>query len=144
MKIYTIGFGQKTAENFFEKLKSNEIKKIIDIRLNNKSQLAGFTKKDDIIYFLKEILNIKYEYIPEFAPEKELLDDYRKKKINWAQYEINYFKLLKKRDILAKIKIADFNKACFLCSEPTSEKCHRRLLAEYLKEQYPETEIIHL
>ena len=144
MKIYTIGFGQKTAENFFEKLKSNGIKKLIDIRLNNKSQLAGFTKKNDIIYFLKEIANIKYEYRPEYAPGKELLDNYRKKKINWDQYEINYFELLKERDILTKIKIADLSEVCFLCSEPTPEKCHRRLLAEYLKEQYPEIEIIHL
>ena len=132
MILYTIGFTKKTAEEFFNKLIENRVKKVIDIRLNNSSQLAGFAKGKDLKYFLKTIGNIDYTYNPEFAPTKELLDDYKKKIINWEEYKIKYNEILDKRQILSNVDFFIFKDACLLCSEPTSDKCHRRLLAEYL------------
>ncbi|ACN99185.1 conserved hypothetical protein [Sulfurihydrogenibium azorense Az-Fu1] len=145
MNIYTIGFSGKTAEEFFTTLRKHNVKKLIDIRLNNKSQLAGFTNIKHLPYFLK-LHNIEYMYLPIFAPTKELLYSYDKKKIDWEDYEKIFLQILEKRKILEKVKIEDFDNAVLLCSEPTAEKCHRRLTAEYLKENFPEKEIkiIHL
>lgn len=144
MNLYTIGFTEKTAEEFFEQLKKNRIKRIIDIRLNNNSQLAGFTKQRDLEYFLKAISNIEYIYMPVFAPTKELLDSYRKKKTNWQEYENAYLNLLKHREVLKDINFSLFIDACLLCSEASANKCHRRLLAEYLSENNEEIKVIHI
>ena len=145
MTIYTLGFTQKNAAEFFELIRKNGIEILIDIRLNNKSQLAGFTKGTDLAYFLKEICNCKYVHCTEFAPTKEILDDYKKGRINWNEYEKLFIPLMIKRDVLDIYikKFGDYNKVCLLCSEPTPEKCHRRLLSEYLKQKI-DAEIIHL
>src|SRR3990172_5064694 len=97
--VFTIGFTKKNARTFFELLKQAGVKRLIDIRLNNESQLAGFTKKDDLEYFLKTIANIEYSHRPEFAPTKDILDGYKKKKITWADYEQRFQKLLKKHQV---------------------------------------------
>ena len=142
--LYTIGFTKKSAEEFFSLLKANKIKTLVDVRLNNVSQLAGFTKKDDLKYFLKEICSIEYVHEPAFAPTKEILDAYKKKNILWFQYEEDYKLLLKQRGVEHLIKDKDLDMACLLCGEPTAENCHRRLLAEYLRDKKNNITIKHL
>ena len=144
MKFFTIGFTKKTAEYFFETLKNNDVKKIVDIRINNTSQLAGFAKGADLAYFAKAIANIDYIHIKDFAPTKELLSDYQNKRIDWDEYTKVFRKLIESRDLLSKYNMADFSDACFLCSEETPEQCHRRLLVEYFKENNSDIQIIHL
>ncbi|HIQ51043.1 MAG TPA: DUF488 domain-containing protein [Nautiliaceae bacterium] len=143
MKLFTIGFSKKSAEEFFTLLTKNRIKKLIDIRLNNKSQLAGFANAKHLPYFLK-LHNIEYEYKPELAPTKELLDGYKKKQISWQEYEKIYNKILLDRNILNFIKKDELNNSVFLCSEPTPTHCHRRLLAEYIAKHFDNVEIKHL
>jgi len=144
MKIFTIGFTQKTAEQFFTLLKENGIKMLVDTRLNNKSQLAGFAKGTDLKYFLKEILGIEYSYRPDFAPTKELLQGYRKNKISWGEYEEIYVDIIKKRRKLENSNLKEFDKACFLCSEHEPDQCHRRLLAELIASLEDDVKIKHL
>ncbi len=143
-KIYTIGFTGKTAEKFFNLLKKAKVNKVIDTRINNISQLSGFAKGKDLSYFLNEIGNINYEHNIDFAPTKELLEKYRSKKITWKEYEKEYLNLLDIRKISKKINIENLHSNCLLCSEHGPEKCHRRLLAEYLKYVKGNIEIIHL
>jgi len=143
VKLFTIGFSKKSAEEFFTLLTKNRIKKLIDIRLNNKSQLAGFANVKHLPYFLK-LHNIEYEYKPELAPTKELLDGYKKKQISWQEYEKMYNKILLDRNILNFIKKDELNNSVFLCSEPTPTHCHRRLLAEYIAKHFDNVEIKHL
>jgi uncharacterized protein (DUF488 family) len=142
--LYTIGFTKKKAEKFFELIKKNNIKYLVDIRLNNVSQLAGFAKRDDLKYFLKQICNCEYRHMPEIAPTKEILDGYKKKQISWDEYVVQYNTLIKKRIIESKLSLSELDGSCFLCSEPTADMCHRRLAAEYLKKQYKELKIKHL
>jgi uncharacterized protein (DUF488 family) len=142
--IYTIGYTHKTAKIFFEKLIDNKITTLIDIRLNNKSQLSGFTKMQDLQYFLKELCNIDYLYIPQFAPAKEILDAYKKKRIDWSDYEHEFNTLIKERKIEKETNLNILNNSCLLCSEETPNKCHRRLVAEYFKNCFGNIEIIHL
>ena len=144
MKLYTIGFTKKNAEEFFELLMKSGVQRIIDIRLNNKSQLAGFAKGHDLKYFLEAIGNIEYIYMPEYAPTKELLKGYRDKEISWEEYESQYHNILKDRDILKNIDWPLFDGGCLLCSEETAEYCHRRLLAEYLAKANKKIKIEHL
>jgi uncharacterized protein (DUF488 family) len=144
MKIFTIGFTKKTAEEFFEKLITNGIDKVIDIRLNNKSQLAGFAKSNDLQYFLEKLGNINYIHKPEFAPTEDLLKKYRDKKISWPDYQEKYIELLAGRNVVSKIDINDFDNSVLLCSEEKPDKCHRRLFAEYLSNNFNNIEIIHL
>jgi len=143
MKIFTIGFSGKSAEEFFTLLTKNKIKKVIDIRLNNNSQMAGFTKARDFPYFLR-LHNIEYEYNTLFFPTKELLDGYRNKKISWEEYEKIFLSLLKERKVEEKIDIKDFENSVLVCSEKNAKNCHRRLSAEYLKKFFNDIEIIHL
>lgn len=131
--IFTIGFVKKSAREFFETLTKVRIRKLIDIRLNNMSQLAGYAKKDDLEYFLKAIGNIEYLHLVQLAPTKELLENYRKKKISWEQYEVQYLNLLKEREVEKFFKPVEFDYSCLLCSEAKPDKCHRRLAAEYLQ-----------
>jgi uncharacterized protein (DUF488 family) len=144
IKLYTIGFTGKPAEKFFSLLKNAGVKKIVDTRINNVSQLAGFAKGSDLKFFAREIANISYEHDIDLAPTKELLAKYRNKELDWKQYEIEYLDLLDSRKIAQKIDIEKLHEHCLLCSEHTPEKCHRRLLAEYLKNVKNEIEIIHL
>jgi len=144
MKIFTIGFTQKSAKEFFEILKTNNIEQIIDIRLNNTSQLAGFTKKDNLEYFLKELSSIDYCHFIFLAPTKEIRDHYIKSK-DWDVYVKEYIGLLDDRKVLDKLDKSFFKrKSCFLCSEASADHCHRRLLVEYLKEHWDYVEIVHL
>jgi len=144
MTLFTIGFTKKSAEQFFLTLKSAGVKRMIDIRLNNVSQLAGFAKRDDLCYFLKEICGIEYIHIPDLAPTKEILDEYRKNKGDWAVYEQQFQELLKIREVEKKLSTEMMDGACLLCSEEKPEFCHRRLVAEYLKEKWNHVEIRHL
>jgi Protein of unknown function, DUF488. len=149
MKLYTIGFTKKSAQEFFELLKKNNIKQLIDIRLNNSSQLAGFTKGNDLKYFLKTICNIGYDHDITLAPTQEILDGYKKKKISWDQYEQLFKNLLNTRNSIDNINLKtkkEYDYICLLCSELSPKNCHRRLVAEYIKEYNPDLsiEIIHL
>ena len=145
MEIYTIGFTKKSAEQFFSALRKTGIKRLIDIRLNNSSQLAGFTKQDDLAFFLREICGAEYMHLPIFAPTKEILGGYRKKEITWEEYERRFKSLLAERKMEEKIDRELFSvPTVLLCSEPEPDKCHRRLVAEYLKQNWPNIKITHL
>jgi len=144
IELFTIGFTKKNAEAFFRKLEKAGVKKIIDIRLNNVSQLAGFAKKDDLVYFLKELCDCGYRHEPLLAPTKDILDGYKKKIFNWSEYEKRFKDLLKARNAHTLVSSLELHKACLLCSEPTPEKCHRRLVAEYLKSYLKNIKISHL
>ena len=144
MTIYTMGFAQKNAKTFFELIKENKIEVLIDIRLNNKSQLAGFTKGSDLEYFLPELCDCKYCHEVDFAPTKEILDSYKSNKITWSDYEKAFFPLMKNRNIKAIFnnKYKKYSNICLLCSEPKPDMCHRRLVAEIIKDK--NDDIIHL
>lgn len=142
--LYTIGFTKKPAETFFTLLKNSGVKRLIDTRINNVSQLSGFAKGTDLKYFAGEIGNISYEHNIDFAPTKELLSQYRTKKLTWPEYEIEYLNLLDIRKIAQKINIEKLHENCLLCSEHKPEKCHRRLLAEYLQQVRNDIQITHL
>ena len=144
VELFTIGFTKKTAEAFFGKLEKAGVKKIIDVRLNNVSQLAGFSKKNDLIYFLKKICECGYRHEPLLAPTKEILDSYKKKNISWTKYEKRFNVLLKEREAHALVRRSELHRACLLCSEATPDNCHRRLVAEYLKNHFDNIEIAHL
>lgn len=145
--IYTIGFTKKSAETFFGLLQKNDIDILLDVRLNNTSQLAGFSKYPDIKYFLNQICNIRYISDTEFAPEEWILKDYKSKKISWDQYVVHFDELMGKRDINNYI-ISNYDKfndknICLLCSEEKPIHCHRLLIAQRFKAIYG-TNIINL
>ena len=147
MTVYTIGFTKKNAEQFFDPIKGNGVEILIDVRLNNKSQLAGFTKAGDIEYFLAHICNCKYVHRDEFAPSKELLKDYHDGRVSWEEYEKIFTGIMEKRGVCEKFfeKYSKYDKVCLLCSEPTAEHCHRRLVAERIRACNPDkVEIVHL
>ncbi len=149
-KIYTIGFSGKSAEQFFELLNQHKVRRVLDVRLWNRSQLAGFTKAGDLQFFLRSILSVDYFHLPILAPTKQLLDGYKKKQISWGDYESAYLKTLIERNVETALNSNLFTDACLLCSEPTAQKCHRRLAAEYLQSKWgffkqpKEFNIIHL
>jgi uncharacterized protein (DUF488 family) len=142
--LYTIGFTKKTAEEFFRLLETAGVKRVLDIRLNNVSQLAGFTKQPDLAFFLKRILGLPYLHMPQLAPTPEILEAYKKKQMDWATYEGRFKSLMVERHVenLVSPQLAD--NACLLCSEPTAEHCHRRLVAEYLQSTWSEVRVVHL
>lgn len=142
--LFTIGFTKKSARTFFELLQNNEIKRIIDIRLNNVSQLAGFTKKEDFEYFLGTIQNADYKHLPIFAPSDDILSAYKKKQITWKEYEEKYKKLISERQVEKYITLDELDGSCLLCSEDKPDFCHRRLLAEYFKTKWESIVVKHL
>jgi uncharacterized protein (DUF488 family) len=145
MKIFTIGFTKKSAETFFTRLKNAGVKRLIDVRLNNVSQLAGFTKKDDLRYFTKAICDIEYVHLPELAPTADILDPYKKAKNgDWQLYERQFLDLMRSRHIESTTPREVLDGGCLLCSEEKPHHCHRRLVAEYLKEQWGDVQIEHL
>jgi uncharacterized protein (DUF488 family) len=150
MRLYTIGFTKKSARQFFEILKSREIGLLIDVRLNNRSQLAGFTKGEDLPYFLKEICQAEYRHDLNFAPDKGILDAYKRNGAAWGWYEENYLNLLRSRDETFQIcrKFAEaysqYQNIALLCSEPSAEKCHRRLAAEEICKHNPDIALEHV
>jgi len=143
MNLYTIGFTKHSAEEFFETLKSASVNKLIDIRINKSSQLAGFAKGSDLPYFLRVSADIKYESIESLAPTKDLLKRYRSKEISWGIFEELYLKQIRSSKVLNSLKPSDFNNACLLCSENSPEKCHRRLLAEEMQKLW-DIQVVHL
>ena len=143
--LYTIGFTKKSAEQFFGLLRNNGVKQLVDVRISNSSQLAGFAKGKDLEFFTNEICHIPYKHIVDFAPTKELLDRWHKQEVTWPEYVEIYTKMLKDREIVKKYGVKSFDGTCFLCSEDTPEQCHRRLLAEYMQEHSKEiVRIVHL
>jgi len=145
MKIFTIGFTKKSAETFFTRLQQAGVKRLIDVRLNNVSQLAGFTKKDDLRFFSKAICGIDYLHLPELAPTANILDPYKKAKNgDWDLYESQFMELMRSRQIENKIARDVMESGCLLCSEEKPHHCHRRLVAEYLRERWGDMEIEHL
>lgn len=142
--IFTIGFAGKSAREFFEKLRQAGVKLLVDIRLNNVSQLAGFTKKKDLEYFLQAIAGIRYAHEQDLAPTQDVLDDYKKKRIDWQEYERRFLQILQDRAPAEHLIREDFDRACLLCSEAQPDKCHRRLTAEYLQRCWGIVEIKHL
>jgi uncharacterized protein (DUF488 family) len=144
VRVYTIGFTKKTAEAFFGAIRESGAKRVVDVRLNNVSQLAGFSKRDDLRYFLQEICHSDYVHAPELAPTQDLLGAYRGGEIDWAGYEREFLKLMHSRRIEATVPAELIDGACLLCSEATPEHCHRRLVAEYLSDHWGNIEITHL
>lgn len=142
--LFTIGFTGKSAKEFFEKLRRAGVRRLVDTRLNNVSQLAGFTKKRDLEYFLREIAGIDYAHNVQLAPTKDILDNYKKKRIDWPEYERCFRQLLDTRRPDKQLSPDELDRACLLCSEPTPEHCHRRLVAEYLQSEWGNVDIQHL
>lgn len=145
MDVYSIGFTHKTARGFFDTLKANRIERLLDVRLSNTSQLAGFTKQSDLEYFLKEICGAEYVHEPLLAPSEDLFRAYRKEHGSWDALASGYLKLLKARRVESVLKPADFKRrTVLLCSEATPDQCHRRLALEYLQKHWADLKIHHL
>jgi len=144
MRICTIGFTNKKAEDFFTRLQKAGVKRVVDVRLNNVSQLAGFSKRDDLQYFLKSILGIEYVHLPLLAPTKDILDEFKKNKGDWKVYEEKFIRLIESRQIEKQIAPDAVSEGCLLCSEDKPHHCHRRLVAEYLRQKWGSIQIEHL
>lgn len=144
MKLFTIGFTKKSARKFFEMLRQSGAKRIVDVRLNNVSQLAGFAKRDDLAYFLKEICGMDYVHLPALAPTQDMLDDYKKQKGDWNSYEKRFLALMAERRIEETVPKDVVAEGCLLCSEDKPHHCHRRLVAEYLRKHWGDVNISHL
>ena len=144
MRIATIGFAGKPAQRFFELLREAGITRIVDVRLHNASQLAGFAKRDDLAWFAKELCGVKYVHEPRLAPTKELLNDYRHKRISWDTYETRFIDLMRQRRIESTLPRETVENGCLLCSEDQPHRCHRRLVVEYLDEHWGGLEVTHL
>lgn len=134
MDIYTIGFTKKNAETFFSFIQASNVSTLIDVRLNNVSQLAGFAKKDDLKFFLKELCGAEYVHAPELAPTKDILSAYKKGDMSWEKYEDKFLNLMSQRQIEKQIKPELLDQGCLLCSEHEPHLCHRRLVVEYLND----------
>ncbi len=144
IKIYTIGFTEKSAEQFFGLLTNHDVACITDTRVSNTGQLAGFAKGQDLAFFAKTIGNILYNHHLDLAPAKEMLVRYRAKEISWEEYESEYLNLIDMRRVKQRFPVESLHRHCLLCSEHGPERCHRRLLAEYLQAGRPDMEIVHL
>jgi uncharacterized protein (DUF488 family) len=145
VEIYTIGFTQSTAEHFFGRLGQAGVRRLLDVRLNNRSQLAGFAKAQDLPYLLRELVGASYEHQPLLAPTQELLDAYKRRKGAWSEYEREFLELMTERRIEEHLEPAEFAvPTALLCSEATSEHCHRRLVCDYLAGHWSEIHATHL
>ncbi len=145
MEIFTIGFTQTTAERFFDRLADARIARLVDVRLNNSSQLAGFAKAKDLPFFLRRLVGAEYRHEPLLAPTQELLDAYKKHKGDWSAYEQAFLDLMARRQIESKLARPDFEMpTALLCSEASPERCHRRLVCEYLADHWGDVRPVHL
>lgn len=142
--LFTIGFTGKSAREFFERLQQAGVKRLVDTRLKNVSQLAGFAKKKDLEYFLRVIANIDYAHLPLLAPTADLLQDYQRHAIDWQEYERRFQRLMLDRQPENHLTPDELDRACLLCSEPAAEHCHRRLVAEHLRQAWGAVHIQHL
>lgn len=134
MNIYTIGFTKKNANTFFNHIRASGTKRLIDVRLNNVSQLAGFAKRDDLKFFLHELCSAEYIHAPDLAPTKALLNAYKKGELSWENYENEFLNLIAKRKVEESFSANDLNNSCLLCSEHEPHFCHRRLVVDYINE----------
>ena len=145
MEIFTIGFTQTTAEHFFDRLVDARIERLVDVRLKNVSQLAGFAQVRDLPYFLKRLAGVGYEHQPLLAPTDDLLSAYRKRELDWENYERGFLWLMAERQIQHVLQPEDFRaRTALLCSEATADCCHRRLLGEYLADHWSDLRMEHL
>ncbi len=144
MEIFTIGFTKKPARKFFELLRGSGAKRLVDVRLNNVSQLAGFAKRDDLAFFLDTICGMEYVHVPDLAPTKEMLDGYKKGGGSWATYEDQFLDLMRQRRIEEAMPLELIQDSCLLCSEDQPHHCHRRLVAEYLNDHWGDVRVTHL
>ncbi|HVF14075.1 MAG TPA: DUF488 domain-containing protein [Acidimicrobiales bacterium] len=144
MTVYTIGFTKKSAERFFGLLRGSDTKRLVDVRLNNVSQLAGFAKRDDLKFFLREICGVDYLHLPLLAPTQEMLDEYKKGDGDWNLYEKRFLDLMESRSIEDEVPRDVIEDGCLLCSEDKPHHCHRRLVAEYLRDRWSGLTIEHL
>ena len=144
MKVYTIGFTKKKAEQFFELLRQSGAERLVDVRLRNTSGLSGFAKRDDLAWFLRELCKMDYIHLPQLAPTGEMLDAYRKEHKSWEVYEHEFLTLMEERRIAKTDVKRAVDNFVLLCSEDTAEHCHRRLVAEHLQRHWDEVEIKHL
>ncbi len=146
MEIFTIGFTQTPARDFFGKLKRAGVRRLVDVRLNNTSQLAAYAKRDDLQYFLRAICDAEYLHLPVLAPTQEMLDQYKKLKGGWPTYEEQFLNLIADRQIEDELDRPSFGElpSALLCSELTAVHCHRRLVVEYLQEKWTDLKIVHL
>jgi len=144
VKVFTIGFTKKSAESFFTLVGESSAQRLIDVRLNNVSQLACIAKRDDLRYFLREIPRIDYVEVPDLAPTQDMLDRYRKQKGGWAVYEREFLALMRDRQVEVKVERDLIADAVLLCSEETPDRCHRRLVVEYLQSHWGDLDVRHL
>ncbi|MDQ5985449.1 MAG: hypothetical protein CSYNP_01159 [Syntrophus sp. SKADARSKE-3] len=142
--LFTIGFAKKSAEVFFTRLIENNVKRVIDIRLHNTSQLAGFAKKEDLMYFLRAIGGIDYQHAPILAPTEEIFEAFKKNKGDWSVFEKDFLTLMASRKIEKHLTPELLHQACLLCSEETPRYCHRRLVGEYLQRKLRHVDIRHI
>jgi len=144
MTLFTIGFTGKSAEKFFELLLNSKATRVIDIRINRTSQLAGFAKEQDLKYFLPKLAGMDYLVREDLAPDKDLLASYRNKELNWDLFSQNYRKLLDDRGALPSLSLAEIENSVLLCSENEPEKCHRTILANLLVQIHPTLKVKNL
>lgn len=144
MKLFTIGFTRKSAEKFFTTLREAGVRQILDVRLNNTSQLAGFAKRDDLRYLAKQLCDADYMELPQLAPTEEMLSAYKKQGGDWTAYERTFLALMRERRVEDTVDKSLLDQGCLLCSEDKPHHCHRRLVAEYLKRFWNDIEITHL
>lgn len=144
MRLFTIGFTKKKTREFFGLLSDSGATALVDIRLRNRSQLAGFAKRDDLEFFLSEICDMHYRQELILTPTEQALRDYQHGAVSWEQYAAEYVRLLEGRQVEAVLSPADLNEAVLLCSEASPDRCHRRLAAEYLASAWGDTGIVHL
>ena len=144
MNLWTVGFTKTSAERFFGQLQSLGVKRLVDVRLNNVSQLSGFAKRDDLAYFLRRICDIDYLHMPNLAPTADMLGLYRKRQMTWDEYEQRFLDLMRERSIETTVPRDTIAGTVLLCSEDEPARCHRRLVAEYLAQHWDDIEINHL
>lgn len=144
VKLFTIGFTRKSAEEFFDLLEGAGVQRVVDIRLHNTSQLAGFTKQDDLRFFLDQVAGIEYVHLPILAPSEELMQDYRKKRIPFPEFRKRFLDLMAERKIEKAVSPRVLHGGCLLCSEPKASDCHRSFVACYLAEKWNDVEVIDL
>ena len=144
MNVFTIGFTEKTAKRFFELIRNSGVKRVVDVRLNNTGQLAGFSKQADLAYFLRELCQVEYIHVPELAPTKDILDVYKKHGGAWSVYEAEFLNLMERRRIDQSVAKDIVDQGCLLCSENKPHHCHRRLVVEYLQNKWGGINTTHL
>jgi uncharacterized protein (DUF488 family) len=145
MEIYTIGFTQTSAERFFGRLADAGVARLVDVRLHNSSQLAGFAKAQDLPFFLRELVGAEYRHEPVLAPTQELMDGLKKAKGSWEAFERRFLALMAERQVERQLSPRDFEtRSALLCSEASADRCHRRLVCEYLARRWPDVQAVHL